>query len=59
MQWPLSHDVLCSFTGVCHADDLIYLFPPTYALPAARLTETDETIVDIMTTLWTNFAHTG
>lgn len=55
----MSHDVIPSFTGVCHADDLIYLFPYGKAFSGTRLTETDEKIVDIMTTLWTNFARTG
>ncbi|KDR12773.1 Esterase FE4 [Zootermopsis nevadensis] len=45
--------------GVCHADDLIYIFPSGDTLLGTTLTETDDKMVDIMTTLWTNFARTG
>jgi carboxylesterase type B len=51
--------VLSSCAGVCHADELIYLFPYTSKFPGTKLTERDEKVVDIMTTLWTNFARTG
>lgn len=55
----MSHDVTSSFAGVCHADDLIYIFPSGNTLLGTTLTETDDKMVDIMTTLWTNFARTG
>jgi hypothetical protein len=55
----LSHDVRSSCTGVCHGDELIYLFPFGNFFHGTKLTEEDEEIVDIMTTLWTNFAHSG
>jgi carboxylesterase type B len=50
---------LSSFAGVTHGDDLIYLFPSENIFPGTKLTEKDEQMVDIMTTLWTNFASTG
>ncbi|XP_015115295.1 venom carboxylesterase-6 isoform X2 [Diachasma alloeum] len=46
--------------GVCHCDDLLYLFPQGEVFsPGSVLTEEDGKMVDIMTTLWYNFAKTG
>jgi len=47
-----------SFEGVAHGDDLIYLFPSESISSGTKLTEKDEQVVDIMTTVWTNFAQT-
>ena len=41
--------------GVCHADDLIYLWGlPTW--PIGTLNDADEEMRSLMTTVWTNFA---
>ena len=41
--------------GVCHADDLIYLWGlPTW--PIGTLNDADEEMRSMMTTVWTNFA---
>ena len=46
--------------GVSHADELQYLFPVGEQLfKDTPLSETDEKMVDVMTTLWSNFARTG
>ncbi|CAH1963415.1 unnamed protein product [Acanthoscelides obtectus] len=46
--------------GVCHADELQYLFPVGDGLfPDVKPSKTDKKITNIMTTLWTNFARTG
>lgn len=46
--------------GVSHADDLQYLFPVGDQLfKDVPLTEQDLKMVDILTTLWVNFAATG
>ena len=46
--------------GVCHADDLQYLFPVGEQLfKDTPLSENDEKMVDVMTRLWSNFARTG
>nr|CAH7768495.1 unnamed protein product [Callosobruchus chinensis] len=46
--------------GVCHADELQYLFPIGDGLfPDVKPSESDKKITEIMTTLWTNFAKTG
>lgn len=56
------HSQLCNNCflelGVCHADELMHLFPISFN-PAAKRTETDEAVTDFLTTLWTNFAATG
>ncbi|KAJ9587059.1 hypothetical protein L9F63_019347 [Diploptera punctata] len=45
--------------GVCHADDLLYLFP-MYNIFRGRLTsEDDDSMIDTLTTMWTNFARHG
>ncbi|KAJ9582814.1 hypothetical protein L9F63_022842, partial [Diploptera punctata] len=45
--------------GVCHADELLYLFPRITFFPGEEPSEEDEEIIDIMITLWTNFAKFG
>ncbi|XP_031841726.1 carboxylic ester hydrolase [Nomia melanderi] len=46
--------------GVCHADDLQYLFPVGEQLFKDKpLSEKDHKMVDIITSLWVNFATTG
>ena len=46
-------------TGPVHLDDLLYLFPQNHMLPNLKLTPEDEHMVQTMTSLWVNFAHTG
>ncbi|CAG4954948.1 unnamed protein product [Colias eurytheme] len=43
--------------GVCHADDLMHLFPIHFLTKPA--TAQDEAISELMLTLWTNFASSG
>ncbi|XP_012522381.1 venom carboxylesterase-6 isoform X2 [Monomorium pharaonis] len=46
--------------GVSHADDLQYLFPVGEQLfPNVTLSEQDNEMIDVMTTLWYNFANYG
>jgi len=45
--------------GPVHLDDLLYLFPQNHTLPNLKLTPEDEDMVETMTSLWVNFAHTG
>ncbi|CAG2061043.1 unnamed protein product, partial [Timema podura] len=45
--------------GVSHCDDLQYLFPFGALFPGIMLSHEDERMIDVMTTLWTNFAATG
>ncbi|KAF2901468.1 hypothetical protein ILUMI_04718 [Ignelater luminosus] len=45
--------------GVCHSDDLLYLFNCESILPDYKPTESDEKVTDLMTTLWANFAKYG
>ncbi|XP_069704524.1 esterase E4-like [Periplaneta americana] len=46
--------------GVCHMDELMYLFPEdNYLFPNSTKTAKDDEMVDILTTLWTNFSRTG
>lgn len=46
--------------GVSHADDLQYLFPVGEQLfQDTPLTEEDHRMVDVLTSLWFNFANTG
>ena len=46
-------------TGPSHGDDLLYLFPQNHLFPNLKLTLQDEDMVETMTSLWANFAHTG
>lgn len=46
--------------GVSHADDLQYLFPVGEQLFVhITLSEKDQEMIDLMTTLWYNFANSG
>ncbi|XP_069696465.1 esterase E4-like [Periplaneta americana] len=45
--------------GVCHMDELMYLFPQDHMFSNSTKTAEDDEMVDIMTTIWTNFARTG
>lgn len=46
--------------GVIHGDELQYLFPlGERFFSEATLTEADNKMIDILTTLWYNFANTG
>ncbi|XP_026824937.1 venom carboxylesterase-6 isoform X2 [Ooceraea biroi] len=46
--------------GVAHADELQYLFPVGEQLfKSTPLSEEDHHMIDVMTTLWTNFAKFG
>ncbi|KAJ4446943.1 hypothetical protein ANN_13645 [Periplaneta americana] len=45
--------------GVCHMDELMYLFPQDHMFPNSTKTKEDDEMVDIMTNIWTNFARTG
>ena len=46
--------------GVCHADDLIYLWDPVFQLEnGLPLEGNDLAVRDIMTEAWTNFANYG
>ena len=50
----------CSdFTGVVHQDELLYLFPEDHLFPNVTRSENDDKMVDILSTLWTDFARTG
>jgi carboxylesterase type B len=51
------HFILIS--GVVHLDDVLYLFPQNHTFPNSKLTPEDENVVEIMTTLWVNFARQG
>ncbi|KAF2892971.1 hypothetical protein ILUMI_13205 [Ignelater luminosus] len=59
----ISHSELFGKTtynfGVCHADELLYLFDPKSLFPNYEPTSIDRGITDILTTLWTNFVITG
>ncbi|XP_011297876.1 uncharacterized protein [Fopius arisanus] len=45
--------------GVCHADDLQYLFPIRDVKAPSPYSDEDYQMVDIMTSLWYNFASSG
>lgn len=46
--------------GVSHADELQYLFPVGEQLfPDVQLSEKDQEMIDVMTSLWYNFAYSG
>ncbi|XP_069696452.1 juvenile hormone esterase-like [Periplaneta americana] len=47
------------YHGVSHLDDVIYLFPQDFSFPNSKKTDSDERMVDLMVTLWTNFARRG
>jgi len=45
--------------GVCHADELIYLFPSGRVFGNFTATLEEELMADCLIRMWTNFAHTG
>ncbi|XP_069696466.1 esterase E4-like [Periplaneta americana] len=45
--------------GVCHLDDLMYLFPQDHFFPGSEKQSEDDEMIDTLITLWTNFARTG
>ena len=45
--------------GVCHADDLIYLFDPVFGKGELKLNRTEVALREVMTSAWTNFAKFG
>lgn len=46
--------------GVCHADELQYLFPlPDKFFPEKMQQRNDLKMAEVLTTLWVNFAKTG
>ncbi|XP_063991923.1 carboxylic ester hydrolase-like [Diachasmimorpha longicaudata] len=45
--------------GVCHADDLQYFFPIRDVKAPKPYSDEDSAMIDIMTTMWYNFASTG
>ena len=45
--------------GVCHADDLIYLFDPIFGGILPELPDRDKAVRETMTTAWLNFAIHG
>lgn len=68
--YKFAHRGVASFTeifgdpfndyGVCHADDLQYLFPVGDSLfPEKKPDEADKEMAKHITTLWTNFAREG
>jgi carboxylesterase type B len=47
------------FSGVCHADELIYLFPSARIFGNISATLEEEQMTDRLIHMWTNFARTG
>lgn len=47
------------FTGVCHCDDLLYLFYCPILFPDYPEGHPDIKMIEALTTLWTNFAKYG
>ena len=45
--------------GVCHADDLIYLFDPVFGKGELKLNRTEVALREVMTSAWPNFAKFG
>ncbi|PSN39205.1 Venom carboxylesterase-6 [Blattella germanica] len=45
--------------GVCHADELIYLFPSQRVFANYTPSKEEEEMADVLISMWTNFAHTG
>ncbi|XP_069696460.1 esterase FE4-like isoform X3 [Periplaneta americana] len=45
--------------GVCHMDEMLYLFPQDLLFPNSTRTDADDLMVDTLTALWTDFARTG
>ena len=57
-EYSLSNAFGLPTIGVCHGDDLKYLYDPV-AYVAGELNEEDEFVRNLMTTAWTNFAKYG
>lgn len=51
--------LLTTMTGVCHADELIYLFPSARIFGNFTATLEEEQMADCLIHMWTNFARTG
>lgn len=45
--------------GACHCDELLYLFNFDLFFPNYKPNESDKKMIDVLTTLWKNFAKTG
>ena len=45
--------------GVCHADDLIYLWNPVFGRGELPLSEEEISVRELMTSAWVNFAIYG
>lgn len=45
------------FLGVCHADELMYLFPIEFL--KYPFTKEDIDMLELIITIWTNFATSG
>ena len=66
-QYILAYEGHYSFTqfygidsnGVCHADDLFYLWEPLFGLDDLSFSKDEELVRDVMTSSWTNFAIYG
>merc|ERR1712012_1521433 len=57
-EYSLSNAFGLPTIGVCHGDDLKYLYDPV-AYVAGELNEKDGFVRNLMTTAWTNFAKYG
>lgn len=44
---------------MCHADDLLYLWEPVFDVDWVLLSGDDESVRNVMTSAWTNFAIYG
>lgn len=55
--WKWIHRIL--FTGVCHADELLHLFPIEFSDTPSMQNKADQTVSELLTDLWVNFAKTG
>ena len=58
-QYSFSQNLGIEPMGVCHVDDLLYLFDPNPVLRGVSLNETEMLLRETMTTTWTNFAKFG
>lgn len=66
--WPVSRvffflscliHLFTTIKGVCHADELIYLFPSAKIFGNFTATLEEEQMADCLIDMWTNFARTG
>ncbi|KAF5288896.1 hypothetical protein FQA39_LY03775 [Lamprigera yunnana] len=53
------HTINATRNGVCHGDELLYLFKNTVDFPNYQPSKSDEEMTDLLVTLWTNFAIYG